>query len=139
MGKAALGTLLKIQDDATATLFNTVGGVENISGPGLSLDMAETTDHDSTWEEMVPTILRTGEITFDINLDQNSETTHQTLLTRLKNKTNKVAQIVFPDDGTTTWEFAGYVTGFNPTMNTPDKLTAAITFKPTGVPTLDLA
>ncbi len=45
--------------------------VTNISGPGLSLDTEDVTTHDSTgaWEEVVGTILRSGEISMDIVYD----------------------------------------------------------------------
>lgn len=139
MGKAALGTLLKMEDDTTAGLFNTIGGVENISPPQLALDTVEVTDHDSTWEEVVASILRTGEVSADINLDQANETTHADLLNKMANKTKKIFRVTFSDDATTptNWDFNAYVTGFQPTANTPDKLTAAITLKPTGQPTLN--
>jgi predicted secreted protein len=139
MGKAALGSLLKIEDDASAGVFNTIGGVENLSGPNLSLDTVEVTDQDSTWEEVVASILRTGEVSADINFDQANETTHKTLLNKMANKTQKIFRITFSDDDTTAtnWDFDAFVTGFQPTANTADKLTAAITLKPTGQPTLN--
>ena len=53
-----------------------VANVKSISGPGLSLDVEDVTSHDSTeaWEEVVATILRTGEISVDIVYDPNNAT-----------------------------------------------------------------
>src|SRR6056297_2201318 len=53
-----LGTKLKRGDGEATESFTTVAKVNNISGPSLSLDTEDTTDHDSDggWEEIIPTI-----------------------------------------------------------------------------------
>ena len=66
---AAFGThLLRIAAE--------VANVKSIGGPGISLDTEDVTSHDSTeaWEEVVATILRTGEISVDIVYDPNNAT-----------------------------------------------------------------
>ena len=41
-----------------------VAQVTSISGPGISLDTVDVTEHDGDgWEEVVATILRSGEVT----------------------------------------------------------------------------
>ena len=71
MAISSFGTLLKIGDGADPEVFTTIAEVLDISGPGLSLDTEETTNHSSPggWEEYVGTILRSGEVTFGINYD----------------------------------------------------------------------
>ena len=66
---AAFGTLFK----RGAT---TIAAVSNISGPGLSLDTEDVTTHDSAsgWEEVVGTILRSGEVSLDLVYDPNAAT-----------------------------------------------------------------
>jgi len=51
---------------------------------------------------------------------------------------NEKHQLVFPDDPTTptTWAFAAILTGFEPDAPYDDKLSASLTFKVTGKPTL---
>ena len=133
-GVAAFGTAFK--KGAT-----TIANVTNISGPGLSVDTEDVTAHDSTgaWEEVVATIVRSGEIKLEINYDP-SEATHKYavngLLYDLANKTDVTTYtLVFP--GPITWSFAhAFVTGFEPGAPHEGKLTATVTIKPSGVVTL---
>ena len=115
--------------------------VTNISGPGLSLDTEDVTSHDSTgaWEEVVATILRSGEITMDLVYDP-AHATHKYavngLIYDLVQRTAIAFTLVFPDAGTTTWTFNAFVTGFEPTGPVGGALTATAKFKITGQPTL---
>lgn len=115
--------------------------VRSISGPGLSLDVEDVTSHDSTggWEEVVATILRSGEITLEIVYDP-AHATHKYaaggLLYDLVQRTAIEFTLVFPDAGTTTWTFDAFVTGFEPSGPVEGALTAAVKFKLTGQPTL---
>lgn len=115
--------------------------VTNISGPGLSLDVEDVTSHDqaTSWEEVVGTILRSGEITLDLVFDP-AHATHKYaaggLSYDLVQKTSIEFTLVFPDVGTTTWTFNALVTGFEPTGPIAGALTATAKFKLTGAPTL---
>ena len=117
--------------------------VTNISGPGLSLDTVDVTSHDSTaaWEEVVGTILRSGEITMDIVYDPG-DATHSTaangLLTDLVARTQiDTFHLIFSDTpATTDWTFKAFVTGFEPSAPVDGALTAVVKFKLTGQPTL---
>ena len=131
---AAYGCALKKGGTAYA-------GVTNISGPGLSLDTVEVTSHDSTaaWEEFVATILRSGEIALDIVYDP-ADATHKYaaggLIYDLVQRTAIALTLVFSDGGSTTWSFNAFVTGFTPGAEVADALTASVTLKITGQPTL---
>jgi len=134
-----------LTDDATsnATTAGVVGvetaGVTNISGPGLSLDTEDVTCHDSTaaWEEVVATILRSGEVTLDVVYDPAGATHDATtgLLYRLEGKLYTYFDLIFRS--TNNWTFFGYVTGFEPTSPVDGALTASVTIKITGQPTLE--
>ena len=114
---------------------------KNISGPGLSVDTEDVTSHDSTggWEEVVPTILRSGEITMDIVYDP-AHATHKYaaggVIYDLVQKTAIALTLVFPDVGSTTWSFNCFVIGFEPQGPVDGALTATVKFKITGQPTL---
>jgi len=116
-------------------------GVTNISGPGLSVDTVDVTSHDSTaaWEEVVAAILRSGEITLDIVYDP-ADATHKYaaggLIYDLVSRTAIALTMEFSDVGTTTWSYNAFVTGFTPGMPVEAGLTAAVTLKITGEPTL---
>ena len=116
-------------------------GVTNISGPGLSLDTVDVTSHDSTgaWEEVVGTILRSGEISLDLVYDP-ADATHKYaaggLLYDLVSRTAIALTLEFSDTATTTWSFNALVTGFKPGMPVDGFLGASATLKLTGQPTL---
>jgi len=116
-------------------------GVTNISGPGLALDTVDVTSHDSTagWEEVVGTILRSGEISLDLVYDP-ADATHKYaaggLLYDLVQRTAIALTLVFSDTAATTWSFNALVTGFEPSMPVDGFLGASVTMKLTGQPTL---
>jgi predicted secreted protein len=136
---SAFGTVLSMGDGDTPTEgFDDVANVVKIGGPGLSLDTEDVTTHDSTnaWEEHVPTILRSGEMTLDIIYDPNEGTHDATdgLISKADGKTLTNFIMTFPD--ATEWEFAAYVTGFEPDGSHDGALTASVSLKITGQPTL---
>jgi hypothetical protein len=130
----------------SATSANTTAGVDysaianvtNIGGPGLALDTEDVTTHDQTaaWEEVVGTILRSGEVSLDIVYDPNAATHAASagLLYKLQNKADAAWQLIFP--GPYTWSLLGKVTGFEPGAPVDGALTAAVKIKLSGVPTL---
>lgn len=135
MGTAALGTTLSFGGTDVAE-------VVDITGPSLSVDTADTTNHDtqadhSGWEELVTTIKRSGEVTFDINYlpGNSSHGATSGLLNELDSKSKSSWTLTFPDS--TTWTFDAYVTGFEPSAPHDDSLDASITLKPTGAMTLN--
>lgn len=131
---AAYGTLLKING-------TTVAGVTNISGPNLTLETIDVTNHSSTsgWREFVAGLKDGGEVTFDIVYDP-AGATHMNasggLLYELDQGTSESFSLTFPDSGATVWSFTAFVTSFEPGAPVADGLTASVTLKITGAPTL---
>lgn len=131
---SAFGTLFKRSS-------TNVAAVKNISGPGLSLDTADVTSHDSTgaWEEVVATILRSGEVTLELEYDPNAATHKYAsggLLYDLVQRASQTYSIVFPSSPTVTWTFTAFVTGFEPSASFDADLKATVKLKITGQPTL---
>lgn len=117
-----------------------IAQVTNISGPGLSLDTTDVTEHDGDgWEEVVPTVLRSGEVTLDIVYDPN-EATHKNasggLLYDMTSRTAASYTLTFPTSPVKSFAFSAFVTGFEPSMPVDGALTASVTLKITGKPTL---
>ncbi len=133
-GDAAFGTAFKKGG-------TTIARVTNIS-LSFTVDTEDVTSHDSTdsWEEVVPTVIRSGEIKLEINYDPDGATHYATaasgLLHALINKTDVTDYtIVFPN--TEEYSFAhAYVVGFEPAMPVGGKISATATIKPSGVVTL---
>ena len=125
----AFGTKLLKSDVAIAQ-------VKAISGPGLSIDTVDVTTHDSTegWEEVVVTILRSGEVTLDIVYDP---AIHDSLTDQMVSKLSDDYELQFPDDAYTSFTFDAFITSFEPSAPVEDALTASVTLKITGVPILD--
>ncbi len=137
---SSFATLLKLGDGATPTeSFTTIAEVKDIKGPKLSLGTEEVTAHDgSGWEESIATILKAGDVSFEINFVPTN-TTHSYsagLIKDMVNKTKRNFKLVFPNTGATTWQFAAWVTGFEPSEPVEGTLAASVTLKITGQPTL---
>lgn len=110
-----------------------IAQITNLSGPGLSLDTVDVTEHDGDgWEEHIGTILRSGTITLDLLFDP-ALASHTTLIADMVAGTVNAYSIVFPNTGSTTWTFNAIVTGFSPSAPVDGALTASVTLKPSGV------
>lgn len=151
-GMAAFGTTLQMgrgqEVAAGGDTFDTIAAITSISGPGFSLDVADVTAHDSpgAWEEAVGTILRSGELTLDINYDPSSATHNadttpasggEGLAAALQSRKWKNFKLTFPSTVPVLWAFKGFVTGFEPDAPFDDKLSASVTIKLTGAPTFN--
>ena len=128
---SAFGTVLTMNAEDIAQ-------VKNISGPGLSLDTEDVTTHDqvTAWEEVVGTILRSGEVTLDLVFDPG-DTTHAALLAQMVGRSDGAFELKFNDTALTMWMFDAFVTGFEPGAPVDGALTASCTIKLTGEITLD--
>lgn len=139
---AVTGDVTDATADGILELWREVANITNIGGPALSLDTVDVTAHNSTgaWEEVVPTILRTGEVSLDINYDP-TEVTHDAtdgLPAAMIAQDLTDFEIVFPIPviGGTTWALSAYVTAFEPSAPYDGKISATAALKVTGAPTL---
>ena len=117
--------------------YTTVAQVRDISGPGLGTDTIETSDRDgSGWKEFLGGLADGGEVTFDVLYDPTGATHNATtgLVGMLASKAVKSWQLALP--GSVNWTFDGLVTGFDPKAPLNDALTADVTIKVSGQPTL---
>ena len=129
----AHGTLLQRGDGELIETFTTIAEVRDISGPGFSLDTIDVTNHDSVdgWEEHIGGILRTGDITFEINY-QPEQATHLALISDMTNRVRRNFKVVYPDNSEI--PFTALVTQFEPGAAVEGELTASVTLKGTGKP-----
>jgi len=137
---SAFGTLLKMGDGGTSESFTTIAEVSDIKGPKLSLDPIDVTNHSSAeaWREFVGGLLDAGEVSLSINF-MPADATHDYstgIISKLTDRGKHNFQMVFPDDGNTTWSFTALVTAFESSEPIDDKLAADVTLKITGKPTL---
>ncbi len=136
---AAIGTLLKIGDGGTPESFTTIAEVKDISGPEFSATKHDVTPHNaaSAMAEIIVAKKAAGDITFKINFVTTGATHSYAsgLLLDWHNKTRRNWQLVWPDTGTYTLSFAGFVTGFKTSEPVDGPLEADVTISITGAVT----
>jgi len=135
-------------DAAGGTSYTTIGQVKDISGPSISRDTFEVTDRDVTgnYKEFWGGYSDGGDLTFTINWDPLNDATHGTasgtaLITNFTETdmcSAKSAWQVQMDlcGGTATWTFDGIMSTFEMSSPENDVLTADVTVKVSGQPTL---
>lgn len=122
-----LGTTLTI--NATA-----VGQIQDVSGPELSTDTDEITNHSSpnNTEEFIATIKRTGEISFPLVFNPG-DTGHEALFTAWNSRSKDSYALTYPDGSG--WTFDAYCVGFSMSAPVAGHLSADITLRPSSAPT----
>lgn len=138
---AGIGVQLQIGDGADPVSYTNIAEVKDVSGPSLSQDTEDVTSHGSpgNWEEHIPTILRSGEVTFTINYVPTDSTHDSTdgLLSDLEAQTAaRKFRVIWPDQPGTQWDFTAIVTNFEPSGPVDGAFEAEVTLKLTGQPTL---
>lgn len=132
---AGIGVILQKGDGGTPESFVRIAEVRDITGPALSTDVVDVTNHSSpnATEEILATLKRLGEITFDVNWVP-SNATHDAvtgLLADWFNRTKRRFKSTWPD-GITTWEMYAYVVRMAPSAPVADALRAGVTLRVTG-------
>jgi len=133
------GAVLQVHDGGDPGTFVNIGQVRELSGPSFSLDTAEATVMaGSGWKEYLPTLRDGGEVSLTVAFDPTLATHDAStgLLSLLVSGTKRRFKLLFPSPLTVSWTFEGYVTSFEPSFPIDDVMTADITIKVTGQPTL---
>jgi predicted secreted protein len=130
-GIDAFGTTLGRESDMTPGTYISVASITALSPPGISRNSIDVTAHDSTdgWMEFIPGLKDGGEVSFDINYQPD---VHDALLDDLDSAATQNWRVTFPDG--TQWDFAAFLTGFEPDAPYDDKLAASLTLKVSGKP-----
>lgn len=138
------GTVLKMPDPVVANTYIAVAEVQNVDGPGITRDSVEIThlNSDGGWREFMPGLKDGGELSFTLQFEPK-EVTHgmvNGLLKQLSDSDIRVFKLVFPDGineaSSTVWDFPGFITNFSAAIPMDDKITADVTIKVAGKPTL---
>jgi predicted secreted protein len=134
-GIDAFGTALSRSDMGSSPTFTDVANISGgPTGPGMSKNIIDVTAHDSPdkFMEKLGGLRDGGEVSFDINWDP-AEVTHQPLITDFNDDDDpRDYMITFPDESTI--DFAGVVSGFEPSAPHDDKLAASVTITVSGKP-----
>jgi hypothetical protein len=135
-GVHSKGAQLQMSDGSATPVFTAIANVTNISGPGITVPIAEATSLDDDWAEKLAGIPDGGQVTLDINYDPGAATHDASTGVLSEIGAEQDFKIVFPDSGATEWDFTAIVAGFQPGMSMQDKVTGSVTLEVTGQPTL---
>lgn len=132
---AGVGTAFKRGDGASPEVFTAIAEVNSITGPSMSRETIDVTSLDSTggYREYITGFRDGGEVALSMNFTRDG---WEAMRIDFANDDTVNYQIVFPDTGATTLDFAAYVTDLPITTTPDDKITAEITLKITGEVTL---
>lgn len=128
---AGVGTQFKLGDGTSDEGFTALAEVNSITGPSMSREQIDVTSLDSTggYREHIGGFRDGGEITLNMNFTRAN---YVTLVGEFEDDDSRNMQIVFPDSGETTLDFAGIVTDLPISIPTDDKITLDVTIKVTG-------
>lgn len=132
---AGVGAEFKRGDGESNETFTAIAEVNSIGGPDKSRGTIDVTSLDSSggYREFIPSFRDAGEVTLNMNFTRDG---YVDMDTDFASSSSTNYQIVFPDTGSTTLEFAGYVTRIGSAIPTDDKVTMDVTIKITGQVTL---
>ena len=135
-GLDAFGASLERSDMESVPTFTEVANVTSISGPSISRNVYDVTAHDSVdaYMEFIGGLKDGGELSFDLNWDPGDQT-HEGLFSDLDDLVPRDYKLVLPND-IAEFAFEAILTAFEVGLPVDDKLTAAVTYKITGAPTL---
>ena len=133
MGNAisAQGTIIE-RDPLGGGAFAAVAELRDISGPALSRNPIETTNHNDADESFVVGIRRHGEVTFQVGYipTDASHDDSTGLIQSWQDGDRDVWRVTYPDG--TEWVFSGFVTNFAVSAPVDDGLVADVSIRTTG-------
>lgn len=130
----SMGTTIGRGDGGNPEVYTTIAGVKGISGPEVSIDFADTTQLDAPngFEQLLPTVKRTGEVTLSMVYDDTEKSNFNT---DLNNGTPNSYQINLNSPlGTVT--FSGYVGAINNEVQVGAEIQADVTLRVSGPVTI---
>lgn len=136
---AGFGVALQKGDGASPEVFTAVAELLAIDGISFSHLILDATSHDSlnnARDFISGKLTDAGTVTFTIQF-LPTNTGHKGIIVDLYAGTRRNWKIVWPDSGATTWgPFIGLVQDFSPSDDLESVLTADVTLKISGKPTL---
>lgn len=144
----AINTLLKIGNEGSPQIFNTIANIGDYTGPTLSGVLVDITSHSTgaPWVQRIVTILDNGDISvplFFIPSSPGSDGVPATpfghngtngLLAVYSQRQLREYLIQFPDAAATTWYMQGYISKFSMKAAVKGVLTADVMFSMTAEP-----
>lgn len=132
---AGVGSQFKRESDESSGTFHAIAEINSITGPGMTRDTIDVTSLDSTggYREFITGFRDGGEVTLEMNFTLDG---YNQMKDDFEVDDTHNYQIVLPDTGATTLEFAALVTSLPLSVPTDDKITISVILKVTGEVTL---
>lgn len=110
--------------------------VNSIEGPTMSRDFIDTTALDTVggYRTYITGFRDAGDVTLNMNF---TRTTYDAMIADFESSLPQNYEIVIPDDDHTSIEFEGYVTEVPLSISPDDKITANVTIKVSGQPSVN--
>lgn len=134
------GVLLKIEDDSSPQNLVTIAEITAINGFEITRDWADATHSQSPekWREFIAGLKDAGEFSAELNFVPGATGT-TLLLAQFDKDTPTACEIYIPTATPYKWAFEAGLSGFGFDAPVDEKMTASVTFKITGKPTLTTA
>jgi len=132
---SSVGASFKQGDGSSNESFDAVAEINSITGPSKTRDTIDVTSLDSAggYKEFIASFRDAGEVTLNMNYTRDA---YEAMNTAFESDSSVNYQIVMPDTGATTYDFAAFVTGVPITIPLIDKITMDVTLKITGQVTM---
>jgi len=130
---AGVGTLFRRW---SGSAWVNISEVNSINGPNKTRETIDVTSLDSTggYREFIASFRDGGTVQLTMNF---TRATYDLMNDDFESDDSQSYEIVLPDDENTTLEFVGLVTEVPLSISTDDKVTADVTIKVTGQPTIN--
>ena len=132
---AGVGTAFNRERDTSSDVFDAIAEVNSITGPGMTRAFIDVTSLDSTggYREFIGGFRDGGQVTLNMNFTRDG---YEQMRLDFTDDDSVNYQIVLPDTGATTLDFAAFVTDLPMSVTPDDKVTIDVTLKITGEVTL---
>lgn len=130
---SGVGTQFRYWASAT---WNKLAEIVSLTGPGMTRETIKVTNLDSEggFHEFITSFRDAGTVTLNMNF---TRATYDVVFSHFLSDTLVNYEIVLPDSETTTIEFAGLVTECPISVAAEDRITADVTIKISGEPTIN--
>lgn len=132
---AGVGASFKRGNGGSPEAFAAIAEINSIGGPTMSRGQIDVTSLDSTggYREFIAGFRDGGQVTLNMNFTRDG---YIALLADFQSDAERNYQIVLPDTGSTTFDFAGLVMGIPLDIPLDNKITCVCTIKVTGAITI---
>lgn len=125
----------RVSSGSSSTDWVQLAEVNSITGPNKTRATIDVTSLDSAggYREFIASFRDPGEVTLNMNFTLDS---YDDMNADFESDSTNDYQIILPDTGNTTFDFAGYVTSLGMAVPLDDKVSADVTIKLTGQVTI---